>query len=80
MTGDGGVGANNDDSAGVGGGGGGAGSGFDDADDLYVGGRFDFLEGEGGGGIAGDDEQFGAMLLEIVDGAHRVVRHRGRGF
>jgi hypothetical protein len=37
---------------------------LDDADDGDGQGALDVLEGEGGGGVAGDDEEFGSLLVE----------------
>ena len=43
---------------------GGVGSGLDYADDGDGEGALDVFEGEGGGGVAGDDEEFCALLVE----------------
>ena len=43
---------------------GGLGSGFDYADDGDGQGALDVFEGEGGGGVAGYDEQVGALFVE----------------
>ena len=40
------------------------GSGLDYADDGDGEGLLDVFEGEGGGGVAGDDEEFGALFVE----------------
>jgi hypothetical protein len=37
---------------------------LDDADDGDGQGALDVFEGEGGGGVAGDDEEFGSLLVE----------------
>ena len=48
----------------------GLGAGFDDANDGNGRDRFlDGVEGEGAGGVAGDDEVFGALLLDQEPGA-----------
>jgi hypothetical protein len=46
------------------GGEGGLGAGFDYADDGDGQGLLNVFEGEGGGGVAGDDEEVGALLVE----------------
>ena len=55
----------------------GLGAGFDYANDLDVRSSFDFLEGKGRSGIAGDDEKLGAMRLEMANGSHRVMGDGG---
>ena len=42
----------------------GLGAGFDYADDGDGEGLLDVFEGEGGGGVAGDDEEFGTLFVE----------------
>ena len=61
----GGVGGDDQHVAGFGGGAGGLGAGLDDAEDGNGrDGVLDGVEGEGAGGVAGDDEELGALLLD----------------
>ena len=59
---------------------GGLGSGFDDADDGDGEGVLDVVEGEGGGGVAGDDEELGALLVEELCAGDGVAGDGLAGF
>ena len=61
---DGGVGGDDQDVAGFGGGAGGGGAGLDDAEDGNGDCVLNGVEGEGAGGVAGDDEELGALLAD----------------
>ena len=61
---DGGVGGDDEDVAGFGGGAGGIRAGLDDAEDGNGDGVLNGVEGEGAGGVAGDDEELGALLAD----------------
>src|SRR5271170_7593445 len=52
---------------------GGLGAGFDYADDGDGQGLLDVFEGQGGGGVAGDDEEVGALLVEELCAGDRVA-------
>ena len=56
---------------------GGLGSGFDYADDGDGESALDVFEGEGGGGVAGDDEEFRALFVEELCAGDGVA---GDGF
>ena len=73
---DGGVGGDDQDVAGFGGGAGGCCAGLDDAEDGNGDGVLNGVEGEGAGGVAGDDEEFGALLAG--PGTARSGRRSGR--
>ena len=60
-----------------GGGEGGFGSGLDDADDRDGEGLLDVFEGQGGGGVAGDDEEVGSLIVEELCAGDGVA---GDGF
>ncbi len=63
-----------------GGGAGGLGTGFYDADDGHGDGGADFRQGEGGGGVAGDHEQFSAAGDEVERGFNGVAGDGGLRF
>jgi hypothetical protein len=57
----------------------GRGAGFDYANDLDVRSSFDFREGKGRSGIAGDDKKLGAMRLEVANRSNCVMGDSGGG-
>ena len=66
---DGGVGGDDQNVAGAGGGSGGCSPGFNDAENGDGDGGLNGVESQGAGGVAGDDEELGALLLDQEAGA-----------
>ncbi len=73
----GGVGGDDEDVAGAGGGAGGGGAGLDDAQHGDGHGVLNGVEGQGAGGVAGDDEEFCALLVDQEAGAFSGVAGDG---
>ena len=51
---------------------------FDDADHFHARRRFDLIERQRGGRVAGDHQQVRTLILQIAHRPHRVMRDRDR--
>jgi hypothetical protein len=56
------------------------GAGFDDSDDRDGDGLADVFQGEGGGGVAGNDEEFGALFVEELCAGDGIAGDGFAGF
>jgi len=53
---------------------------FDYADDFHAGSSFDLVERQRSGSVAGDDQEFRSLILQVSYCPNRVVGHRGCRF